>query len=98
MDTFGEFLERAYAAGVIDFSLRVVKSPEGLTDFYIHPSDRDGETGDFHVSAAFVTKLPHGAGSSRPTMSIAGSGSADRFGERLGQILADAAKRINEAR
>lgn len=63
--TFEEFLERAEKAGTIDFHLRTVRSPEGKLDFYIHPQGKDGETGDFTVSAAFVTKLNVGAGSSR---------------------------------
>ena len=67
-DTIQEYLERAIAKGVIDFHVRAVHSPEGLLDFYIHPQNTNGETGDFHVSGAFVTKLTVGAGSSRPTM------------------------------
>lgn len=68
-DTFQEYLERAVTAGVIDFKLRIVRSPDGLLDFYIHPDSRDGETGGFHVSAAFVTRVPgnYAAGSARPT-------------------------------
>ena len=59
------------ALGVIDFHLRIVKSPEGLLDFYIHPENKDGETGDFHVSGGFVTRVPGGlcAGSSRQVSS-----------------------------
>lgn len=65
-DTFQEYLERAEANGVIDFHVRIVRSPQGKLDFYIHPQGKDGETGDFTVAAAFVTKLDVGAGSSRP--------------------------------
>lgn len=65
-DTLQDYFERAEAAGIIDFSLRIVRSPEGALDFYIHPDSKNGETGDFHVSAAFVSKLEHAAGSSRP--------------------------------
>lgn len=65
-DTFGEYLERGEQAGVIDFSLRIVRTPEGFLDFCIHPQGKDGETGDFSVSAGFVNKLKKGAGSSRP--------------------------------
>lgn len=64
--TFQEYLERAEQSGVIDFSLRIVRTPEGKLDFYIHPAGKDGETGDFTVSASFVSKLNVGAGSSRP--------------------------------
>lgn len=66
-DTFQEYLERAEKAGVIDFHMRIVRTPEGKLDFYIHPQNVSGETGDFTVSAAFVSKLDVGAGSSRPT-------------------------------
>lgn len=60
-----EYLERAEQCGVIDFHLRIVRTPEGFLDFCIHPQDRDGETGDFTVSGAFVRKIIT-AGSSRP--------------------------------
>lgn len=63
--TFEEFLARAEKAGIIDFRMRIVRNPDGLLDFYIHPQDRDGDTGDFHVSGGFVTKLEVGAGSAR---------------------------------
>ena len=66
-DTFEEYLERGEQAGVIDFHLRIARTPEGKLDFYIHPQGKDGETGDFTVSAAFVSKLDCGAGSSRTT-------------------------------
>src|SRR5262249_18501762 len=66
-DTLEDYLMRAEAAGAIDFHLRIVRSPQGKLDFYIHPQDRDGETGDFSVSGGFVTKVPDNlaAGSSR---------------------------------
>ena len=69
MKTLQEYFERAEAGGVIDFKLRIVRSPEGLLDFYVHPDGHNGETGDFHVSGSFVTKVPGklAAGSSRPT-------------------------------
>lgn len=66
-DTFEDYLVRAESAGAIDFHLRVMRTPEGSLDFYIHPQDKDGETGDFKVSGAFVVKLENGAGSSRPS-------------------------------
>lgn len=66
MDTFEEYLERAEKVGIVDFSLRIMRSPKGHLDFYIHPSGLDGETGGFTVSAAFVNKLDCGAGSDRP--------------------------------
>jgi len=64
-DTFQEYLERAEKAGVIDLSLRIIRTPEGALDFYIHHTGRDGETGDFTVNGGFVRKLDVGAGSSR---------------------------------
>jgi hypothetical protein len=66
-DTFEDYLVRAENAGVIDFHLRIMRTPEGGLDFYIHPQDKDGETGDFKISGGFVVKLEHGAGSSRPS-------------------------------
>ena len=70
MDTFEEYLERAEKAGVIDFHLRIKRTPQGKLDFCIHPQGRDGETGDFTVSAAFVSKIEShlAAGSSRLTV------------------------------
>lgn len=67
-DTIQEYLERAETAGVIDFHLRTVRTPEGKLDFYIHPQGHDGETGDFTVSGSFVSKIKGNvaAGSSRP--------------------------------
>lgn len=67
-DTFEEYLERAEKAGAIDFHLRIMRTPQGKLDFYIHPQGRNGETGDFTVSAAFVSKIKNhvAAGSSRP--------------------------------
>jgi len=79
-DTFQEYLERAEKVGVIDFHLRIVRTPEGLLDFYIHPQRCDGETGDFTVSAAFVSKIKNHvvAGSSRPVGSpLLGSSATD---------------------
>lgn len=74
-DTFEDFLMRAESNGMIDFHLRIVRSPEGLLDFYIHPQDRDGETGDFHVGGGFVTRVSGGlaAGSSRRVIRLVGS-------------------------
>jgi hypothetical protein len=78
-DTIQEFFDRAMAGGVIDFHLRLVRNPDGLLDFYIHPQGRDGETGDFTVSGAFVTKIRDrlAAGSERPTIQLVGSQCAD---------------------
>lgn len=73
---FQEYLERVERAGIIDFQLRIMRTPEGKLDFYIHPEGRDGETGDFTVSGAFVTKIRGNiaAGSSRPmTQPLLGS-------------------------
>lgn len=67
-DTLEDYFRRAEKDGVIDFHLRTMRTPEGLLDFYIHPQNRDGETGDFHVSGAFITKSKFGAGSSRSTV------------------------------
>lgn len=72
-DTFQEYLERAERGGVIDFSLRITRTPEGLLDFYIHPTGRDGETADFNVSGGFTHKLNCCAGSSRPVITLVGS-------------------------
>jgi hypothetical protein len=77
-DTFEEYLERAENYGVIDFSLRIVRTPQGQLDFYIHPANVSGETGDFAVNGAFVTRLNVGAGSSRKMGSpLLGSGGGD---------------------
>jgi len=65
-DTLQEFLERGESAGIIDFALRIMRTPQGDLDFYIHPSQRDGETADFTVSGGCVSRLKVGAGSSRP--------------------------------
>jgi len=64
-DTFQEYLERGAQAGAIDFALRIMRTPDGKLDFYIHPHGKDGETADFTVSGAFVSKLSVGAGSKR---------------------------------
>ena len=78
-DIFQEYLERAEKAGVVDFAVRIVRSPEGLLDFYIHPHGRDGETGDFTVAGGFVTQIRDrkgtrlGAGSSRSAIELLGS-------------------------
>lgn len=72
-DTLQEYFERGEKAGVIDYSLRMVRSPEGKLDFYIHPHNQDGETADFSVSGAFVRRLTCGAGSSRQLVGIVGS-------------------------
>lgn len=63
--TIQEYLERAEKIGIIDFNLRIMRTPEGKLDFYIYPQGRSGETGDFTVSGAFVSKI-NSAGSSRP--------------------------------
>jgi hypothetical protein len=67
-DTFQDFLERAEAANVIDFRMRIVRSPKGHLDFYIHPDGKNGDTGDFHVSGSFVTPMRDNlaTGSDRP--------------------------------
>lgn len=66
--TFGEYLASEMDAGRIDFHLRVVRGPNGELDFYIHPQNADGNTGDFTVAGGKVSAIPngHGAGS-RPT-------------------------------
>lgn len=64
-DTLQDYFERAEVSEIIDFHLRIIRSPEGKLDFYLHPQNRDGETGDFTVSGGFVSKLNVGAGSSR---------------------------------
>jgi hypothetical protein len=46
-DTFQDYLERAEAQGIVDFSIRVIRNPDAMLDFYIHPLERDGATGDF---------------------------------------------------
>lgn len=72
-DTFQEYLERAERGGVVDFSLRIIRTPGGLLDFYIHPAGNDGETADFNVSGGFTHKLNCGAGSSRSVITLVGS-------------------------
>jgi len=74
--TFQEYLERSDAKGVIDFSLRILRTPEGLLYFYIHPANLDGETGGFSVSGGFVCKIHDNlaAGSSRSVIRLVGSG------------------------
>lgn len=78
MSTLEDYFERAEARGVIDFSLRIMRTPEGKLDFYIHPAGQDGETGDFTVSGGFVSKIANNvaAGSSR-LMSAPLTGSED---------------------
>lgn len=74
MNTLQEYFDRAETAGITTFTLRTLRSPEGKLDFCIHPQGRDGETGDFTVSGAFVSKLGVAAGSSRPvTKPLVGS-------------------------
>jgi hypothetical protein len=75
-DTFYEYLERAEKDGIIDFSLRIVRNPQGCLHFYIHPYGKDGETGDFSVNGGFVCKLDCAAGSSLPTIRLVGSSDA----------------------
>lgn len=65
-DTLQEFLERGEKSGVIDFSLRILRNPEGDLDFYVRPASVSGETADFTVSGGFVSRLKGAAGSSRP--------------------------------
>ena len=73
-DTFDDYLERAKSKNVIDFHLRVMHSPEGALDFYIHPEGMNGETASFTVHGAFVTRLGVAAGSSRSLIEFFGSG------------------------
>ena len=66
-DTFEKYLARAENEGVIDFRIRTVRTPDGKLDFYIHPQDRNGDTGDFTVSGNMVSKIKNNvaAGSCR---------------------------------
>lgn len=48
MKTLEQYLKDNTVNGVIDHSIRAQVTPEGVT-FYIHPSDRDGDTLDFRV-------------------------------------------------
>ena len=63
--TFHGYLISEQAKGVVDFSLRLVRGPNGELDFYIHPSNRNGETGDFTVVGNVVLPIEdnHAAGS-----------------------------------
>lgn len=81
-DTIQDYFDRAEAKGAIDFHLRIMRNPDGLLDFYIHPQSRDGETGNFTVSGAFVTKIRDGlgAGSQRPTIQLVGSSGGRKRG------------------
>lgn len=67
-DTLEAYFKRAETEGVIDFNLRIMRTPEGELDFYIHPQNTNGETGDFTVSGTRVEKIKNNvaAGSSRP--------------------------------
>ena len=56
--TVQAYLEYAEANGVSDFRLRIVRSPEGHLDFYIHSDGKDGDTGDFNVVGNVVLPLP----------------------------------------
>ena len=78
-DTIQEYFDRAEAKGIIDFHLRIIRNPDGLLDFYIHAQSGDGETADYTVSGAFVTKIRDGlgAGSKRPIIKLAGSNDQD---------------------
>lgn len=64
--SFEHFLLQAHERGVIDFHLRVVKTADGRTDFYIHPAQVSGDTADFEVAGNFLRRLKVGAGSDRP--------------------------------
>jgi len=55
--TLQGYFERGEKAGIIDYNLRVVRSPRGDLDFYLHPTGKDGETGDFTVTADRVFAL-----------------------------------------
>ena len=56
-DTLEAFFKRAKTEGVIDFYLRIGVAKGGHLGFYIHPQNRDGETGDFTVSGSSVKKI-----------------------------------------
>ena len=79
-DTLFDYLTRAEKDGVIDFAVRIVRSPEGALDFYIHPEGNHGETADFTVNGCFVSKLDVCAGSSRKMIKLVGSGEEDATG------------------
>ena len=65
MKTFEQYLTDAASNGVIDFRIRTLENGDGGLDFYIHPVNQDGDTGDFEVLGNSVTPLPFGAGSRR---------------------------------
>lgn len=65
MKTFEQYLADARANDIIDFRLRTVENGDGGLDFYIHPADKDGDTGDFEVLNNAVIPLSVGAGSRR---------------------------------
>lgn len=67
MTTLEGYLKEANAKGVIDFNLRTITNPDGGVDFYIHPSNVDGETADFEVKDETCKRLAVGAGSKRPS-------------------------------
>lgn len=65
-DTIEAYFERAETDGVIDFHLRIMRTQGGKLGFYIHPQNKNGETGDFTVSGTLVEKIKNNlaAGSS----------------------------------
>ena len=48
-----KILKEAHDGGVIDYRARVIIN-DGRVEFYMHPSDVDGETLDFVVSGSRV--------------------------------------------
>lgn len=48
--TLEEFFKKNRAEDIIDYRVRSYLGADGVTHFYIHPLDRNGETLDFTVA------------------------------------------------
>lgn len=53
--TLQSYFEGELARGVIDFSLRTCRMPDGLVGFYVHPAMLSGETAQFIVNGNALT-------------------------------------------
>lgn len=51
MKTLAEYLKENFDRDVIDHSIRAHVDDQGWVTFYIHPTNVDGETLDFSVTA-----------------------------------------------
>lgn len=53
--TLQAYFESNLSMGVIDFSLRTCRLPNGLVGFYVHPAQRSGETAQFIINGNALT-------------------------------------------